>query len=286
MWVGLGLCILTVTAVGLSAYGAHRWTLRMHTLAGRLEAAQAQGRQVRPSHFNARELDGLPAPVRRYLGAVLKDGQAVIKAARVELTGTFRLSATAEWWRHFTSHQSVTVRRPGFIWDANISVLPGLPVRVVDGYIAGEGLLHATLFGFFTVANAEGSGDEMARGELMRFLAEAPWYPTAFLPSQGVRWEAVDDLSANATLSDGPVTVTLLFRFTDAGLIDSAHAQARGAKVGKTTVMLPWEGCWSHYEVREGMKVPTRGEAAWLRPEGRMPYFNGIVTSLAYEFAA
>jgi hypothetical protein len=42
---------------------------------------------------------------------------------------------------------------------------------------------------------------EIARGELMRYLAEAAWYPTALLPSQSVQWEALDDHSATAPWS-------------------------------------------------------------------------------------
>ena len=85
-------------------------------------------------------------------------------------------------------------------------MLPGLPVRVHDAYIAGEGILHASLFGLVSVANLRGT-PEAAQGELLRLLAEAAWYPTALLPSQGVRWEAVDDSSAKATLKDGDSTV-------------------------------------------------------------------------------
>ena len=50
------------------------------------------------------------------------------------------------------------------------------------------------------------------------------WYPTALLPSQGVRWAAVDDQSAQATLVDGQLALNLLFRFDEAGLIASVHA--------------------------------------------------------------
>jgi hypothetical protein len=75
----------------------------------------------------------------------------------------------------------------------------------------------------------------------MRFFAEAAWYPAALLPSQGVRWEAVDDRSANATIVDGSLTMTLLFRFNDAGLIESVRAEARRAAVGSEVVMMPWE---------------------------------------------
>jgi hypothetical protein len=178
----------------------------------------------------------------------------------------------------------VITRRPGFLWDAEISLLPGLAVRVVDGYIAGEGLLRAAALGLFTVADLHGGG-EIARGELMRFFAEMAWYPTALLPSQGVQWESLDEASANATIVDGPLALTLQFSFNDASLIDSARAEARGAMVGKEMVMAPWEGRWSNYQSRDGMFVPMTGEAAWLRPEGRKPYFLGTVTSLTYEFS-
>ena len=66
-------------------------------------------------------------------------------------------------------------------------MFPGLVTYVHDTFIGGEGRLHASMLGLFTVADVQGGG-EIARGELMRYLAEAIWYPTALLPSQGVRW--------------------------------------------------------------------------------------------------
>jgi hypothetical protein len=234
--------------------------------------------------YDSRELEGLPTPVQRYFREVLKEGQPLIAAATVELSGTFNMSASGEQWKPFTSRQMVVTRRPGFLWDARVFMLPGLMVRVVDSYVAGRGLLHAAILGLFTVADDSGGG-EIARGEFMRFFAEAAWYPTALLPSQGVRWEAVDDRSANATIVDGPLTLTLLFRFNDAGLIGSFRAEARGAMVGKEMVMVPWEGTWSNYQTRDGMTVPLTGEVAWALPQGRKPYFLGTVTSLRYEFS-
>ena len=92
--------------------------------------------------------------------------------------------------RPFTADQLVTVRPPGFDWDARIRMLPGLSVFVRDAYREGAGLLRAEAAGLVTVADLPPSPD-LARGELLRWLAEAPWFPTALLPSQGVRWEAL-----------------------------------------------------------------------------------------------
>jgi hypothetical protein len=286
LWLGLVLCVLAIAAVGLSAYGAHRWADATQILERSLEAGRVDNKHDRPppTRYNARELERLPAPVQRYFRTVLKDGQPIITAVTIDVAGTFNMSPTGEQWKPFTSRQRVVTRRPGFLWDAKISMLPGLTVRVVDSYIAGTGLLHAAVQGLFTVANIHGGGD-IARDEFMRYFAEVAWYPTALLPSQGVRWDAVDDRSANATVVDGPITLTLLFRFNDAGLIGSFRVEARGGMVGKDMVMAPWEGSWSGYQTREGIQVPFTGEVAWMRPEGRKPYYVGTVTSLTFEFA-
>ncbi len=285
LFAGVGL--LAVAAACLAVHGARRWAGGTQALARRLEAARLDSKAAgaHAVRYDSRELAGLPAPVQRYFRAVLSDGQPIITAATVELDGRINMSPTGQQWKHFTSRQRATTRRPGFMWDANVAMLPGLRVRVVDCYIAGEGVLRAALLGLFTVAEVRGGG-EIARGEFMRYFAEAAWYPTALLPSQGVRWEPVDDTSANATIIDGALALTLLFSFDAAGLMVAARAEARGATVGKKVVMTPWEGRWSDYQMRDGMKVPMTGEAAWLPREGRKVYFVGSVTALRYEFCA
>ena len=93
------------------------------------------------------------------------------------------------------------------------------------------------------------------------WLAEMAWYPTALLPSQGVRWEAVDHRSAHATFVDGQIMLKLLFRFNNAGLIESFRSSARGGMVDKKMVMAPWEGQWSNFQTRDGMKPDLRPRA-------------------------
>jgi hypothetical protein len=216
---------------------------------------------------------------------VLTDGQPIIAAATIEMTGTINMSTTAEQWKPFMSRQRVVTRRPGFLWNAQVDMFPGVPARVEDSYIAGQGQLIAKLLGLFTVAEAHG-GDELARGEFMRYFAEAAWYPTALLPSQGVRWQAAGDASANATMVDGPIALTLLFTFNQAGLIESVRAESRGAGVGKDMVMLPWDCGLSDYQPHDGMLIPFAGQAAWIRAGGSKAYFRGRVKNLSYEFSS
>ena len=284
-WTALGIGCSVAAVAGMVAFGSARWASATQTQVALLDAARVPAPAGQTKVYDARELEGLPAPVQRYFRAVLKDGQPLIASATFELAGTINMSETAENWKPFTSWQRAVVHRPGFLWNGRVGMFPGVVANVHDSYIAGVGTLHAAMLGLLTVAHAQG-GHEAARGELMRYFAEMVWYPTALLRSQGVHWEAVDDRSANATLVDGPVTLTMLFRFDEAGLITSVHADARGASKGKggAMVMLPWECSLSGYQLREGMLVPTRGEVAWMRPEGRKSYFVGNLTSLTYAF--
>ena len=129
-----------------------------------------------------------------------------------------------------------------------------------------------------------GTGD-IAEGELMRFFAEAAWYPTALLPSQGVRWEDADDRSAYATLHEGNHAIRMLFKFDGRGLIDTVRAEVRGRVVGDEIVSTPWRGRFWNYQERGGMIVPLDSEVAWLPPEGEKPYWRGHITEISYELA-
>ena len=274
----IGLAALIAAAI---AYGMHRWNGETEELRARLESTRVHPGPVR---FLVSELESLPAPVQRYFRAALTDGQRMIAAVSIQHAGTFNMSETGEDWKPFTSNQRVITRRPGFDWEARIAMAPGLDALVHDSYIGGEGILHASLFGLFSIVNMRGT-PEVAQGELMRFLAESAWYPTALLPGQGARWEAVDDSSARVTIEDGGLSLTMLFRFGTDGLITSALAEDRMRTVGNVVVPTEWEGRWSSYERRDGMMVPMEGEVAWILPEGRKPYWRGSITSIRHEFA-
>lgn len=280
--------ILPAVLLGLLAgvafvlvYGSLSWRRETKRLHRGLEAA----REPLPvAVYREAELEGLPAPVQRYFRAVLADGQPIVSGVHVVHRGTFNMGEGGDRWQPFTSTQRVVTRRPGFDWEARVAIRPWLAIRVHDAYVAGAGFLHASVLGLVSFVRLQGT-PEVARGELLRWFAETAWYPTALLPSQGVRWRALDDDSAEAMLSDGELTLTLRFRFGAEGLIKSVRAEDRGRTVGREVVPTPWQGSWTSYERRDGMFVPLEGEVAWLLPEGPRPYWRGRIMSLRYEYA-
>jgi hypothetical protein len=278
-WMAI-IGVLIIVNLGIAAiYGSYRWQLDTDKLRAKL----INGRQaIKPQIYDQKELEGLPEPVQRFFRTVLKDGQAIASAVKFSQQGQFNMSETEDKWSPFTATQLVITQRPSFDWDARIQMAPGLNAFVHDTYLLGEGSLHASLLGLFTVANMHGA-PENNQGELLRFFAEAPWYPTALLPSQGVRWEAINDTSAGATLTDGATTVSLVFQFNAEGAIATMRAEARYRD--KLTAM-PWSGRFWEYSVQGGMLIPLEGEVGWEYPEGTRLYFKGRTTEINYEFAS
>ncbi|WP_293156329.1 MULTISPECIES: DUF6544 family protein [unclassified Microcoleus] len=260
-------------------YAGYRW----QSDTDRLRAKLTNGRRtIKPKIYDQKEIEGLPAPVQRFFWTVLKDGQAIASAVKLSQQGLFNMNEMEDKWSPFTATQLAIAQRPGFDWDARIQMAPGVNAFVHDTYMLGEGSLHASLLGLFTVAKMHGAA-ENNQGELLRFLAETPWYPTALLPSQGVRWDAIDDTSARATLTDGATTVSLVFQFNAEGAIATCRAEARYRD--KLTAM-PWCGRFGEYSVRNGMLIPLEGEVGWEYPEGIRLYFKGRITEIDYEFAS
>lgn len=230
-------------------------------------------------------LDELPAPVARYLRHVLRPGQGVITWAELRQTGTLRADALRERWLRFDACQQVAPGRPGFLWDARVSLgLPLLHLRVRDAFIDGQGSGQVSLGSAFRLAAAAGT-PEMNSGALHRFLAEAVWYPTALLPSAALRWSALSDDRALATLTAQGVTVALEFRFNAADEVSGIYTPARWGAFDGGYRQLPWEGHFSAYEDRGGVIVPTRGEVGWHLQGQWRRVWQGSLTQARYAFA-
>lgn len=277
------IIILITTTVFIAAiiFGSYSWSAGTRELRAKIDAAR---HPFATAAVDFRELESLPSPVRTYFRKALKDGQKMIAGAHMRHRGTFNMGEDIDNWTPFKSEQKVVTRRPGFDWDGRIVLFPGINVNVHDAYVAGTGTLHASVMGLFTIAELKGTR-EVAEGELMRFFAEAVWYPTALLPSQGVTWEGAGERAAYATLTEGPITIKMLFTFNAEGLIETTRVEARGRTIGDRIIPTPWQGRFFNYEEQGGMLVPSEGEVSWIMPEGPKSYWRGRITEITYEFA-
>ncbi|TVR90871.1 MAG: hypothetical protein EA428_07260 [Spirochaetaceae bacterium] len=275
------MVVVVVAAVGIMmAVGNQRWQNETAALHCQQDAG---ARRAEGGTFDPAALSTLPDPVQSYLETVLTPGQRMVAAVQIEHSGTFNMDATGENWRPFRSTQRVLTQRPSFVWDGRVNVMPGMNAHVHDAYVDGRGILYVALWGLVPVVDIRDT-PEIARGELMRHLAETAWYPTALLPGQGVTWSAVDQHSADATLTDGDTTVTLRFLFGSDNLIERVYTEERDRSVGDSTELTPWDGRFTNYHWQDGMLVPMHGDVGWILPAGRLSYWRGHVEQVSYTF--
>jgi hypothetical protein len=270
-----GLGVLGVATAGFVELVNRRQDRRIQREVDQLLAAAGDC----DGHYSSADLAGLPDPVQRYFETVLTDGQPYVRTARLQQDGEVLLGDADGEYKPLTATQHVTVDPPGFVWDADVEMAPLVSARVIDAYAEGGGWLRATLFGSITVADVE-SNPQMNEGELLRYLAEAVWLPTALLPACGVTWEPIDDATARMTLEHAGSTASLDVHFDDQGHVERVHGERYRQE---DDAYAPWTGYFREYRTYDGMAIPTAGEVEWNLPEGDRPYWRGRIVDVEYQ---
>jgi len=273
----LGALVLTL---GLAGVAAAVGRARIDDETARRVAALSAAATEPTDEVRRDDYAHLPAPVRRYFDAALTEGRSPVRTARLEQRGAFRFGGREGSWKPMTATQHYAVDPPGFVWDATIAVAPLVPVRVVDAYERGEGSLRGLVWSTVPVADAE-PGPALDEGELLRYLAEAVWLPTALLPAAGVEWTAVDDRSARATLADHGSTASAVFHFGEDGLVERVAVDERYRR--ETDDYAPWVGRFGRYRWTDGMRIPTEASVEWETPAGPLPYWRARIEAVDYD---
>lgn len=278
----VGIAALAALAAAVLWAARRRWDAATAALRGRLLADAAPQAGV----FAAAMLDGLPAPVARYLRAVLRDGQPMPRHVRIDWAGEFNMGRPGnDRWVPFTARQDFVPGAPGFVWDARMRTA-GIVVNVRDGLVDGEGSMLGRLLGLATVVDRRG-GEAMAVAALQRLLGEAVWLPAALLPAAGVQWQAIDERRALATLVGGTARATLEFRFGTDGMVESVYAASRSYDDGRNPPSQhPWQARLLRYGQVDGATVPVEAVVEWLLATGAHAYWRGRPLRICVDDAA
>ena len=222
----------------------------------------------------------LPAVVQRYFDSVLPEGQPMIRAARLNETGTFLRSESS--WEPFEAREVFITDPVSFEWDARIRMAPLVAAHVRDGYFNGHGSTIASVLGFVRLFN-ERNRAELDSAALQRYVAEAIWFPTALLPGDAVTWSSLDRSRALATVTDARTTVSVEFTFAPTGEITEVFTHRYRLEHGEWEET-PWGAFCERYENYAGIRIPTKCDVYWKIDDQVLPYWIGEVTGVEYDF--
>src|SRR5579864_5599315 len=220
----------------------------------------------------------LPESVARYLKRTGVVGKRPVQTVRLRQRGLFKMSQTGKW-ATMVAEQRYMVQPPEFVWHATITPFPLAPVKVRDGFTDGRGWLEAKLFGLFPVARSR--GPETDQGELLRFMSEIVWFPTAWLRNY-ITWESVDERSASATIDYEGLTASAVVSFDEQDRIAAIEAQ-RYRIVGNQYSLDTWAALMTEYKNLQGFEIPTSAQAMWKLAAGDFVYFRGEISAIEYD---
>jgi hypothetical protein len=235
---------------------------------------------VGPEQMAAR-WSALPEPVRRYLRYAICPDAPSLGTVRLKHDGFFRTQPSQNWLQ-IKGEQYFTVGKPGFVWSATVTPLPLLWIEARDRLLAERGNMLVKFYSALTIVDA--SGAEIDQAAKLRWLAEAVWFPYAFVGDQ-IDWEPIDERSARATLLGEGLPVSATFEIDDEGkMVRLCGERYRDTGHGNA-VLTPWIGRCTDYREWNKFVLPSSVEVLWNLTNGEFSYARFRVTMLEYNIA-
>ena len=272
MKVLLGVLAAAALVVALLAAATARFQRRIDDEARALLAG-ARAAEARP--VDARDLDRLPPPVRRWLEVSGAVGRPRATTVRLKQRGEMRTGPDRPWMP-VVAEQYFSVDPPGFVWRVDARMMRVLPIAGRDRYAGGHGNMLIKLASL--VAVADGSGPKMDQGALLRFLGEIIWFPSAAV-GDTITWQAIDARSARATMTYGGTSASAVFTFGADGRFESLTAD-RYLGAGEGARLERWFIPVTESRVVRGIDMPVRGDAYWKLAGGDFDYYRWQVTDV------
>ncbi len=214
------------------------------------------------------KLNNLPEPVRKYFKYSLHPQNSNISYVRLKHGGKFRLN---DKWMDIEGQEYFTIQDPGFIWLGNVPLF-----LAKDQYFKGKGSLEVRLFSLIRIIDERGG--EMNKSEMLRWLGEAPWYPTALLPSKVISWENDTKTSAKVIMKHQGLKAEGIFSFDKEG--QPVRFSAKRNKDGR---LEDWTGHYHDYKKVDGMMIPFHVDVEWNLEEQDYTYADFTIQEIEYN---
>lgn len=233
-----------------------------------IEQLATASREYPAEKFSFSEIDILPHPVQKYFHFALKEGITKPRFVRIKQTGLFKPNLETDFKPLTAEHYAITTI-PGFIWSGDISFAKVIWVKGIDTYFNDTGSLLIKFMSGVTISKEAGS--EIAQAQLVRWLFECFWYPTALLPSDRLKWSPVDSTSARLNFIHNDIEIEAVVHFNEDGSVYKLTSQ-RYMTTTAGPKLTGYTGYFSNYENVNGIMIPLHSEVEWNLDTGDFLY--------------
>ncbi|WP_339902858.1 DUF6544 family protein [uncultured Cyclobacterium sp.] len=224
-------------------------------------------------------LEGLPLIVQKWLHNTGSIGKPMVYCVYLEQDLQMRLKPEQEKWTNAQANQYFSIDPPAFNWYVDLQMNPLLPVVGRDKFEKGEGEMTIKLWSLFSIVNTK-KEDKINQASLQRYLAEMVWFPS-FAVSPYLKWEAIDNSSAKATMEYKGTIGSGIFHFDERG--DFKKFVAMRYKDSKDSIPTEWTVSAIKTEERNGIRIPVSSKAEWKLAHGNWTWLKLEITDIKYN---
>lgn len=277
MWI---VILISVLLVGVVALAVLRQLDRRADALAWNELAVYGGTDLRT--FDPAMVSNLPEPARRYFNYMIEPGARLYTVVELDMIGQIGLGTRqAPNYQAMNAHQ-ILAPPHGLVWQLESGLICGS-----DGALPGRSWTRFWLFGLLPVTRA--SDPDHRRSAFGRVVAEAAfWAPASLLPSEHVRWEAVDARGARAIVRFGPFEQAVDITIGLTGAPTRVQIQRwSNANADKEYREQPFGGKLSEFRRFDGYRLPTRVEGGnHFGTPDYFPFFRAELTNIRFPQAA
>ncbi len=223
----------------------------------------------------------LPTAVQKWLQASGVVGQPAIQRVYLQQRGEMKNKPDGKWIA-FEAEQYFTTDPPSFSWKTKIRPSGFLFITGRDKYEQGKGHMLIKAYGLFTVADSKGSQTD--QGAMVRYLAEICWFPAAAL-NEYIKWEAINDKTAKATMSYGGVTASGIFYFKTNGDVEKFEADRYYINNNRSSLE-KWQVTCIDHKTMNGIRIPVKNNVTWKLKDGDFKWLELEITNIQFTFTA
>lgn len=265
-----------ILLVVIAAWGSQQFESKFRK---DVKANLVRSNNIQTDLLTEADIQSLPQPVQKYLRYTGAINQPKIKNVRIVFDGEMR-DKGKDWFK-FQSIQYNFINEHARLFFMKAKMF-GITVPGYHNYQNATAGMQVKLFGMFPIAQAK--GNEMNKAETVTVFNDMCLMFPASLIDKRIKWEPIDNTSANAIFTNENNKITATLYFNETGQLINFISNDRYAinDMKQYRFSTPVKD----YKPINGRNVPAYGEAVWHYPEGEFIYGKFFLKTIEYNVTA
>jgi len=275
--------IIVIVMIGLNFMRSYD-ELRSYLTWNKLEKVNSTDLVI----FSPEMVETLPDPARRYFEYTIMPGTPLRRVTEIKMGGRLGLGP-----KHAPDYMTMSATQimalpEGFIWNVKTG-RGSMVVTGSDGFYQNKSWSRFWLMHSIPLGRAGGRSahsEDHRRAAFGRLVAEAVfWSPGSLLPSETVSWEAVDDMTARATVRYDDLVQTVDIFIDEQGQPSQIIIPRwSDANPDNRYQLQPFGGYLSVFKDFDGYRLPTHVEGGnFIGTDRYFPFYIADVEEISFK---